>query len=63
MAYGKERIEVYGCVEGFPYNHEARAWPAFDQEIVQQCLRIRLTLEPGEEKTLKLAIALPSIQR
>jgi len=51
---GKERIEVYGYVEGFYEKTVSETWLAFDQEVIQQSLRIRLTLEPGEEKILRL---------
>jgi len=52
--HGKERIEVYGYLEGFYEKAAAGTWLAFDQEVTQQCLRRRLTLEPGEEKILQL---------
>jgi|GEM_PF-2471931 len=51
---GKERIEVYGYMEGFYEKAAAGTLLAFDQEVIQQSLRIRLTLEPGEEKILQL---------
>lgn len=51
---GEKPIEVYGFLEGFFERQEDGAWLVFDMEVEQQCLRIRMTLKPGEEQTLTL---------